>query len=198
MVNVPGISFYFPGVTGLTGINARPINAGQSRSFVNYAQGTGLRLGTSSFQKVELSNPDLVNANTVTIIVGGGIPNNTYDEFIDKRVIVTNQPGTNLIVQNAPTTVVGWKTRTPAWADSIANGITVTVTDGYTAHGRKAISVCNNDTGAALLTLQDAGGSTIATIQPSTAFYLETGGTVKVNNASGGAVSCNICEIYYT
>lgn len=196
-VNLAGISFYFPSVTGLLGINARPINAGQTRSFITYAQGTGLRLGTSNFQKVELQNLDPANAVTVLIVVGGGIPNNTYDEFIDKRVIVTNQPGVNLVTQNATTNSVSLTTRDATWLNTLANGATRTVTDGYTTKGRKAFTVCNNDN-AAVLSILDDQGNVIGTVQPTTAFYLEAGGTFKVNNASGAAVACNISEVYYT
>ncbi len=197
-VPVSGISFYFPSIKSPLGITARALNAGQSRSFGQYFQGTGLRFGTSGFNSVELVNPDVANQNTVLVVIGGGIPNNTYDEFIDKRVIVTNNPSSNVLVQSGLTFAVGFRTRTPAWAETLGAGATQLITDGYLGKSRKQLIICNNDPGANLLLVQDVAGNPIGTIQPSTAFTFEGNGSVNLNNPNGGGVLCNIGETYYS
>lgn len=195
--NLAGISFYFPFLSSALGINARPLNGGQSRSFVRYTQGTGLRLGTTGFQKVELQNRDPNNAQTVDIVVGGGIPNNTYDEYIDKRVIIQNVAGVNIATKNGPTIAVGFKTRTPAWADSLASGVSQTVLDGYNALSRKSIIFTNDDAAIVLLIL-DAAGNTISSVQPSTAWNQDVGGTLTLKNPGANPVVCHIGEVYYS
>lgn len=195
-VNLPGISFYFPTLSSVLGVQARAINAGATRSFGQYYQGTGLRLGTSGFDKVELLNPDTVNVNTILIVVGGGVPNNTYDEFIDKRVIVTNNAASNVLVANGTTFAVGFKTRVPAWAELLNGNTTQIVAGGYNGKTRKQVMFSNNDI-ALVLQVWDSTGNPMGTIQPSTAFTFDTNDTVQLRNPNSGAVACNIGEIYY-
>lgn len=193
IVNLSGISFYFYSITSAKGIQARAINAGQTRSLLNFVQGTGLRLGTTGFQSVELINPD-AGINGVTIVVGGGIPDNTYDEFIDKRVIIAN---TSVAIKAAPTVAVAFKTRVPGWGDLLGAGATQDVADGYLGMTRHSVVFSNNDN-ANVLTVFDTAGNILGTVQPSTAFYLETSGDIQLHNPAGGAVACNIGEVYYT
>jgi len=197
-VNLSGISFYFAAMTGTAGCAARPINSGQSRSFINYAVGQGLRLGTSGFQKVEVSNLSVTLSVTFTIVVGGGIPNNTYDEFIDKRVIIINNPSSNVFIENGATLSLGLTSRVGAWANSLAPGATQAVTeDTVTYKGRKQIMVSNNDTGQILQVL-DANSKIIGTVQPTFTWTHESGGTMIVKNPGGvQTVDCNIGEVYY-
>jgi len=202
IVSIPGISFYFPAVSSLSGIQARPINPGQSRSFVNYVQGTGLRLGTVAFSGIELINVDTVNANTFTVIIAGGIPDQSYDEFIDKRVIVTQTHGVggvivNLITQQAPTFLVGFTTRAAGWADLIGAGATQDVTDGYLGKQRKSIIFANDDA-AAVLTVFDTAGNILGSVQPATSWTTDAGGDVKLHNPTAGNVIAHIGEVYYS
>ncbi len=196
VINATGISFYFGTLPAAAGLNVRAINAGQTRSTGNYVQGTGLRYGTQGFQKLEITNPSAAQV-AFTLIVGGGVPNNTYDEFIDKRVIVTNNPSSNVLIQTSETVTIGFATRTPAWADTLAAGASQIVTENYLGYQRKSIIFSNDDAAAVLLVL-DANGNTIGSVQPSTAWTTDTGGTITLKNPSGGNVICHIGEVYYT
>lgn len=195
-VNLAGISFYFPAVASILGINARAIRPGQSLPYVTFAQGTGLRFGTTGFVGVDLQN-DSNSANQVTIIVGGGVPNNSYDEFIDKRVIITNNPASNVLIETGPTVAYGYKTRDPAWADSLASLATQVLTDGYLSQDRKS-AIFANDDAAIVLQVLDVNGNIIGDVQPSTSWTTDTGGTLKLYNPGGAPVTCHIGEVYYT
>lgn len=194
IIPLPGISFYFASLVATGGLNVRPITLGQSRSFINYVQGTGYRLGAGTFAQIEVSNPNLVSVS-FTMFVGGGRANG-YDEFIDKRVILNGQ-GSNILIQNGVTQAVAFKTRDGSWGDTLGAGATKSVADGYNGLARKQIIFSNNDP-LLVLTVFDATGNILGTIQPLTAFTFETGGTVQLHNPGGSSVSCNIGEIYYS
>jgi hypothetical protein len=212
-IPLPGLSYYFGfvGTTGgvpnnYNGLEVRALQKGQPRSKLIHVQGTGLRFGTFSFSGLEIVNLDGANALEFTIVISGGVPQNSYDEFIDKRVIlagaagsvvVTTAPGVNLTVQNGVTFTVGYATRDVSWADSLGAGATQAVTDGYLGKARKSIIFANDDN-AAILTVLDAGGATLGSIQPGTSWTTDTGGTITLQNPSGGAVSCHIGEVYYS
>lgn len=195
-VNLAGISFYFSSMSSVSGVQARPINSGQTRSFITYALGQGLRLGTSGFQQVELVNLDPINQNTVTIVVGGGIPNNSYDEFIDKRVIVVNNPASNVFVEWGTTISVAFKTRTPAWADSLLAGATQVVASGYLGKNRKQIVFANDDLNQ-VLTVFDSTNNIMGSVQPSTSWTIESTDTMALHNPGANPVTCHIGEVYY-
>lgn len=208
-----GISYYFEFVGTLGGISnnfrglrVRAMNAGHPRSDLIHVQGTGLRFGTLVFNGIEVVNLDPVNSVLFTIDVGGGIPNNSYDEYLDKRVIiaagtgsvtVTTSAGVNLNVQNGVTFAVGFTTRNAGWADLLAAGATQAVADGYLAKARKSIIFANDDA-VAVLTVFDVGGNILGSIQPGTSWTTDTGGTIQLHNPSGGNVVCHIGEIYYS
>lgn len=218
----PGISYYIGFLGDLAGnlnnyqgLQIRAINRGQPRSDVFHVQGTGLRFGTNNFSGLEIVNLDPANPVRITVIIGGGITQNSYDEFIDKRVVlaanainVTVTGGTvnvttaagvflNVLSKNAATVSVAWKTRAPAWADSLAAGASAVVTDGYTGLARKTIIFANDDA-AGLLQVLDAAGNILSVIQPSTAWTTDTGGTITLKNATAGAIACHIGEVYYS
>jgi hypothetical protein len=156
-----------------------------------------LRLGTTGFHQVEIQNPDPANSILVNIVIGGGIPNNSYDEYIDNRVVIQNVSGANIFVQNGPTTAVSFTTRNGAWADSLAAGTSQVVSDGYLGLARKSIIFANDDA-AIVLTILDAAGNIISSVQPSTAWNQEVGGTVTLHNPGANPVVCHIGETYYS
>lgn len=214
VIPLSGISYYFEflGTLGgipnnFAGLGVRAVLGGQPRSTIIHVQGTGLRFGTLVFNALEVTNLDPVNSCRFTVDVGGGIPNNSYDEYIDKRVIISNSGGSitvntavgvNLAVANGLSGIVGFKTRNNAWADSLAGGAGQAVTDAAGAWGtRRKTIIFSNDDPAAILTVLDTNNNIIGSIQPSTAWTTDTGGTITLKNPSGGAVTCHIGEVYY-
>lgn len=208
-----GLSYYleFLGTTAgipnnFAGLHIRAMQKGQPRSDVIHVQGTGLRFGTFSFSGLQIFNPSASDA-LFTLGVGGGVANNSYDEFIDNRVIISNTggaavvvitaPGTNLSVVPGISSVVAFKTRVPAWADSLGATTTQDITDGYLGKTRRSVVIANDDVAAVLLVF-DAAGNTLGSVQPGTSFYLETAGDIKVNNPTANPVVCHIGEVYFT
>lgn len=204
LISIPGISYYFGYINLAAGVSVRAINAGQPRTSIIHVQGTGLRFGTQTFNAIEITNTNGA-AVTFTVYIGGGVPNNSYDEFIDKRVIVSSStsvtiataPGTNVTVQNGITFSVGYTTRDASWGDSLNAAASQVVTDGYVGKARKSIIFANDDN-VSILTVLDVGGNIMGSIQPATSWTIDTGGTVTLHNPSGGAVVCHIGEVYYS
>jgi len=214
LIPIAGISYYFEFIGTLAGVantkllQVRAVNRGQPRAPILHVMGTGLRFGTQSFTGIEITNPDLANPVRFTVDIGGGIPNQSYDEFIDKRVIISQTGGTitvttaagaflSCLVKNEPTVSVGFTTRVGAWADSLAGGASQAVADGYLGLSRKSIIFANDDA-VAVLQVLDPTGNILGTVQPSTSWTTDTGGTLTLKNPTGGAVTCHIGEIYYT
>lgn len=211
-----GLSYYFSfigtvvagdsGVSDNSIVSVRALQKGQPRSTILHAQGTGLRFGTFTFSALEVVNLQ-AHAIFISFVVGGGTSENSYDEYIDNRVIidatggssvvVTTAPGVNLSVVPGISSCVAFKTRTPAWADSLGAGATQDIADGYLGRTRRSV-VIGNDDNATILMVLDAAGNILGSIQPGTSFYLETAGDIKVNNPSGVAVVCHIGEVYFT
>lgn len=213
-VPLSGISYYFEflGTLGgipnnFAGLGVRAVLGGQPRSQIIHVQGTGLRFGTLVFDSLEVTNLDPVNSCRFTVDVGGGIPNGSYDEYLDKRVIISNSGGSitvntavgvNLAVANGLSGIVGFKTRVPAWADSLAANTTQDVTDAAGVWGtRRKTIIFSNDDPAAILTVFDSNSNIIGSIQPSTAWTTDTGGDIKLRNPTAGPVTCHIGEVYY-
>jgi hypothetical protein len=192
-IPLSGVSFYFVSLAATAGLNVRPNTLGQARSFINYVQGTGLRIGAGTFASIDLQNTTGSDI-AFTMFIGGGLANG-QDEFIDKRVILTGQTS-NIFVQTGATVSYGYKTRDNTWADTLAGNATQDVADGYLGLKRKQVIFSNNDA-ALLLTVLDTNSNIIGTIQPATAFTFESGGDVKLHNPNGGSVACNIGEVYF-
>lgn len=211
-----GLSYYFSflgsviaggsGVSNGAIVTVRALQKGQPRSQILHAQGTGLRFGTFTFSALEIINNQAADI-FVSFVVGGGTSENSYDEYIDNRVIidatagssitVVTAPGVNLSVVPGISSCVAFKTRVPGWADSLGAATTQDIPDGYLGRTRRSVVIGNDDNATILLVL-DAGGNTLGSIQPGTSFYLETAGDIKVNNPSGVAVVCHIGEVYFT
>jgi len=197
-INVPGISFYFEVLigAGTTGVLARVYKAGQPSSLLLFFQGTGIRYGNIIFDTVEVQN---TTANQVNyqIVVGGGIPNWSYDEFLDNRTVSNQAAAGGVAIANAPTKLVSFTTRVGAWTNSLAGGASQIVTESAAVgSARKTITFSNNDAALSLQVL-DLAGNIAGTVQPATSWAQDMGGTLSLKNPNGGAVACNISEIYY-
>lgn len=214
LLNFAGISYYFEfigstaGVANTSLLGVRPISRGSARPQILHVQGTGLRFGTTPFIQLEINNGSGADV-LFTVDIGGGVPNNSYDEYLDKRVIisgastggttvnVTTPPGTSIVIQGDSTTNLAFKTRSAGWGDSLAAGVSQQVTGGGIAGKVRKSILFSNDDAAAVLQVLDAAGNIFATIQPASAWYNESSDTFSLKNPTANPVTCHIGEVYY-
>lgn len=195
-LNVPGISFYFETLLGAgsNGILARIYKQGQPSSQLLFFQATGIRYGNTVFDAVELSNLPGNGQVSFQIVIGGGIPSFSYDEFLDRRA---NPSSSSVPVMTDKITEVSFTTRVPGWANTLAGGTSQAITESATLGTQRAYLLISNLDAANLLQLLDASGNIIASIQPSVTYQFPVNGTITLKNPNVGAVLCNIGEGYY-
>lgn len=127
------------------------------------------------FTRIEVRNYG--PATTIKLWTGWG-------EYIDRRYEL----------MEAPTTLKGW--------DAVAQEIPeMGYVDFVPQHGdglirRKSIIITNLDPNENLR-ITDTDDHTFMTVFPRTSITLPPSNTVRINNDTGAAISCNVGEIYY-
>ena len=179
--NVPGNYFYFVENDGTLFVKT---DIGASKP---YQLGTGEIVPPGSiFRFLELENKT-ANPIAIELYVGFG-------EFLDKRLnIVRERPASVQPVAEQNTEYVASATT----SIGAGAGVTFTGTPGAGQLRRKAIVVSNRDT-AAQLQVRDASGGPGTTVFGSTSITLPVSGEIEVFNATGGAISVYMAEIFYT
>jgi len=144
--------------------------------YKTYRKSTGENFpGDQTFQRLEIRNYG--SETKIKIWAGWG-------EYIDRRFELLE----------APTKAMGWD---DANQEVPANDhIDVVPVSGDGVIRRKAVIITNLDPNENLR-LEDTNGQTFMTVFPRTSITLPVSDTVRINNDTGAAISCNIGQINY-
>lgn len=137
----------------------------------------------------------IVDGFTKLLFINEGATAITAEYYVGANEILDNRLNTLLerqilVGQKIPPTVI-------IPGDTNINAAQTLTYVGVNANRQRKQIVITNRDDTLDLTVQDSGGTAIATVFARTAWTIETNATIKLYNANGSALAINVLETYY-